>query len=413
MERGVRYNFIGENATRGDRVLTVPLLIRYLFLFSPAERERALVVVARNVRFTVDDIQKMITDTENGVYYNFFGQPARAFEERMTIQMLRLILNFLIKQETEFLTSSKFTVEDVVRMLTGMENGQRYNFRGDIATAAERAIDARLLLRYLFRLNRADIEKAVYMIIRINNFTIDQVQSMIDQSQMGIRFNYFGKIAAPGEETISLDILRLILEYLKDADLCAMQPCLNGGTCTNIPGANLCRCAPGWVGSHCQISTRNIAFQKTAYMSSLYMNDNKYAAEKGIDGDRTTDLASGACFSTDRESQPSWTVDLGAVYDLQEIRITNRRDCCTERARNIEILAGLTMDDMEPIYYHAGELGPSRTLPVMSGTHGQYVTVRIKSQRPEYLHLCEVEIFGTYLRAGKTFYGNFFYFILL
>lgn len=71
-----------------------------------------------------------------------------------------------------------------------------------------------------------------------------------------------------------------------------------------------------------------------------------------------------------------------------------------EQARDIEILAGLTKEDLERVYYHAGELGPMRSIPIVSGTEAQYILVHNKNLRPRFLHLCEVEVFGVFVRKG-------------
>ncbi|XP_060577542.1 uncharacterized protein LOC132734721 isoform X7 [Ruditapes philippinarum] len=187
-------------------------------------------------------------------------------------------------------------------------------------------------------------------------------------------------------------------------DLCAISPCLNGGTCTNRPGDFLCMCPVGWSGNYCQIDSNNIAYGKPTEMSSLYRNDINFAGEKGNDGDSSGNLmfnANNTCFHTDRERRPYWKVDLGDVYDLQRMVLYNRQDCCSERAHDIEILAGLTHEDLNPIYYHAGILGNVQEIQLPAGTEAKVVMIHIKDLRPEYLHLCEVQIYGTFMRKDR------------
>jgi hypothetical protein len=72
-----------------------------------------------------------------------------------------------------------------------------------------------------------------------------------------------------------------------------------------------------------------------------------------------------------------------------------------ERAHDIEILAGLTHEDLNPIYYHAGILGNVQEIQLPAGTEAKVVMIHIKDLRPEYLHLCEVQIYGTFMRKGN------------
>ena len=47
-----------------------------------------------------------------------------------------------------------------------------------------------------------------------------------------------------------------------------------------------------------------------------------------MDGDYNSDVASGSCSWTNKEFQPWWKVDLGQSFNIYEIVITNREDCC-------------------------------------------------------------------------------------
>jgi hypothetical protein len=78
-----------------------------------------------------------------------------------------------------------------------------------------------------------------------------------------------------------------------------------------------------------------------------------------------------------------------------------------ERAHDLVILAGPTHEDTSPIYYHAGSLGPLKEILLPPGQHAQFIKIQINDTLPEYLHLCEVEIYGTYSQKGNiTFYDK-------
>jgi alpha-L-fucosidase 2 len=45
----------------------------------------------------------------------------------------------------------------------------------------------------------------------------------------------------------------------------------------------------------------------------------------------------------DGSPEPWWPVDLGAAYDLDEIVLWNRTDCCGERLRDVYVLTSDTL----------------------------------------------------------------------
>lgn len=41
-------------------------------------------------------------------------------------------------------------------------------------------------------------------------------------------------------------------DLFSDVNECNTRPCLNGGTCQNLPGSYKCNCKPGFIGKHCE-----------------------------------------------------------------------------------------------------------------------------------------------------------------
>ena len=77
----------------------------------------------------------------------------------------------------------------------------------------------------------------------------------------------------------------------------------------------------------------NLAMGKPATQSSTYGNDLKWAANRVVDGNPNPDGLFGySCSATnDGPGGPNWLmVDLGSVYTIGYVVVTNRGDCCGE-----------------------------------------------------------------------------------
>uniref|UniRef100_A0A8C5R028 Fucolectin tachylectin-4 pentraxin-1 domain-containing protein n=1 Tax=Leptobrachium leishanense TaxID=445787 RepID=A0A8C5R028_9ANUR len=119
----------------------------------------------------------------------------------------------------------------------------------------------------------------------------------------------------------------------------------------------------------------NLALRGTSSQSSTY--NHLGAAKNAIDGSRSTNYMSKHCSHTAQDAPPWWRLDLTKVYNVTRVKVTNRGDCCSERIDGAEIRIGISVIIYEYI----------------CGMVGQYVTVTIPD-RPEYLTLCEVKVYG-------------------
>ncbi len=67
----------------------------------------------------------------------------------------------------------------------------------------------------------------------------------------------------------------------------------------------------------------------------------------------------GDFFSTKQERNPWGQVDLGANYALSEVRVTNRTDCCSERAGTLQVQLSTDGGSWQTVYSHGRQrLGP-------------------------------------------------------
>ena len=83
--------------------------------------------------------------------------------------------------------------------------------------------------------------------------------------------------------------------------------------------------APGYLSSPDLNNARNLALNKRTYQSSTWPYGKKsMTANKAVDGNRDVNLDSLSCTHTDGETDPFWIVDLGRVYRIGHVSITNR-----------------------------------------------------------------------------------------
>ena len=71
--------------------------------------------------------------------------------------------------------------------------------------------------------------------------------------------------------------------------------------------------------------TKNLALGKPTKGST---NQLPSEASNAVDGNRNANMAHGSCSSTSKAKGNWWQVDIGAVYEIQNVLITNRGDCC-------------------------------------------------------------------------------------
>ncbi|XP_067217489.1 uncharacterized protein [Chanodichthys erythropterus] len=139
-------------------------------------------------------------------------------------------------------------------------------------------------------------------------------------------------------------------------------------------------------------SKGNLALNAMALQSSL--GHSLGDAQHAVDGNRDTNYGKGSCTQTKSEFNPWWRVDLGNVYRISNVTITNRGDCCKERIRGAQIRVGNSLDNSG----NNNEL-VATVLTVFSGTqtfsfeslNGRYVNIFLPGN-DEILTLCEVEV---------------------
>lgn len=143
----------------------------------------------------------------------------------------------------------------------------------------------------------------------------------------------------------------------------------------------------------------NVAKGKATAQSSTGYNG---VPGRAVDGNTDGVYNHGSITHTNTEFQPWWEVDLGDTYDLTDIVLWNRTDCCSSRLSDFHILISddpFVSPDLATVQaqpgvtdlFHAGQ-------PATQSTHdvdrsGRYVRIQLSGTNP--LSLAEVQVFAS------------------
>jgi FkbM family methyltransferase len=138
----------------------------------------------------------------------------------------------------------------------------------------------------------------------------------------------------------------------------------------------------------------NLALNKPTAQSSVYQPEQYgYDPQGACNGKKNGKFG----FCTLKENQPWWQIDLQEIYQLSEIRIYNRINC-KERASTLDVLLSQDALNWELCYSNAQEnlFGGIDGNPLIADMQQKFTRfVRLQLRENEYLHLDEVEIYGS------------------
>ncbi|XP_070534535.1 uncharacterized protein [Ptychodera flava] len=142
-----------------------------------------------------------------------------------------------------------------------------------------------------------------------------------------------------------------------------------------------------------QSGETNLALLKEATQSSLFEIG---VPSNAVDGRKNSAWVDKSCTHTLEDDDAWWKVDLGDVYPIDRVVITNRGECCQDRLQGAVVRVGieenikrnskcgdtLSVDDVNdrPIIFKC------------NGVSGHVVSVQLEGRR-DYLTLCEVEVY--------------------
>ena len=154
-----------------------------------------------------------------------------------------------------------------------------------------------------------------------------------------------------------------------------------------------------------EAAASNLATSGTASQSSTYTASRSPAlASRAIDGNTSGVWTDDSITHTNSEKQPYWDLDLGAVKNIDTIKLYNRTDpCCSKRLNNFHVFvsnvafSGTTVaqsqaQDGVQDNHHPGESGNTHTTTV--NRTGRYIRVQLASTGNAILSLAEVQVMG-------------------
>uniref|UniRef100_A0A8W8M1V7 Fucolectin tachylectin-4 pentraxin-1 domain-containing protein n=3 Tax=Magallana gigas TaxID=29159 RepID=A0A8W8M1V7_MAGGI len=141
----------------------------------------------------------------------------------------------------------------------------------------------------------------------------------------------------------------------------------------------------------CHYELTNVAYSKPVTLSSLFDNDSRYIGSKVVNG-LFSDL-----IATTAERSPWLRIDLGARFEINEIEVFARTDCCVNQLHDVDFKVGGSIHHMHRCGHYTGPTtakGQRIAVFCPRNTIGRYVQIQITKGPSNYLTPAEVLVWG-------------------
>jgi hypothetical protein len=137
----------------------------------------------------------------------------------------------------------------------------------------------------------------------------------------------------------------------------------------------------------------NLALLKPATQSSVYrgtgIDQGPQFGNDGIPESQPRDPYLLVITDPNDPNPPWWQVDLEGVYSLTQLKLYNRKACCQERAKTVQVLLSTDGSHWERAYAHDGT--PFDVLTVdLTGRSARYVRLQLTERASLNFQECEV-----------------------
>ena len=163
-----------------------------------------------------------------------------------------------------------------------------------------------------------------------------------------------------------------------------------GGFGESMEYTRECQVDGTWTGpqSLCPETIQNIALGKPTIQSSESYGG---IAKRAVDGNIDGAWGSSSCSSTSSGAFEWWQVDLGATYEIHELRIYHRTDCCEDYLRGARVYISETSNYNEGVECHVPYVdGAQPEVGTCDQERGDFITVT----NNQNLQICELEASG-------------------
>uniref|UniRef100_A0A3B3ZS23 Fucolectin tachylectin-4 pentraxin-1 domain-containing protein n=1 Tax=Periophthalmus magnuspinnatus TaxID=409849 RepID=A0A3B3ZS23_9GOBI len=282
---------------------------------------------------------------------------------------------------TSIVAVLNLTIESCIRMLNVAGNGIADQSSTIWNSSAQNAIDGKRMTEFnLGSCSLTDMESDPWWKVDLGNtFKIHSViitsSNMIEYSLDGIEV-WINK-PDPNENSIRYNCT-LNWDFQCFLKICILKVAFSSiHVCLNYPQPN--------------VAVKGQAVQS----STLY----PAAANRAIDGRRDTYYTESSCSHTQEETAPWWRVDLGQIFVVSTIKVTNRGDCCPERLDGAQIHIGNSLQNNGNNNPRCATithipLGDTFSFTCESGKMtGRYVNLVLPGDK-KILTLCEVEVYA-------------------
>jgi hypothetical protein len=135
----------------------------------------------------------------------------------------------------------------------------------------------------------------------------------------------------------------------------------------------------------------NLALHKPATQSSVYTGTGiDQGPQFGDDGIIESQPRDPYLLVITNADDPSWwQVDLQGVYTLTQLKLYNRKACCQERAKTVQVLLSTDGSNWERAYAHDGTAFDVLTVD-LTGRRARYVRLQLAERQSLNFQECEV-----------------------
>jgi hypothetical protein len=215
-------------------------------------------------------------------------------------------------------------------------------------------------------------------------------------------------ITDDSDNTCTSDLVIAGVEPCTSSFTCSLEPAILGqNCCAPCDDGNIVANSTYWTGYEHNMPLSNIAFSKPTRSSgdAFATCSNSYFA---VDGDTAGNLSQNCLSVSETMLNPWWEVDLVGNFDIQDLHIYNRTDCCTSENQEYRIFVSetpiatfvyneLMADSNVDKYTHNTLGGGDFSIPI--NTQGRFVRIYLVGLGQ--LQLAEVQMSG--VEVANTF----------